>query len=141
MKNPCRVWVCFFLAATWLAAGPVQAAGIRNEHATTAASQALVKQAARGELEAAFASASMLGQAGDGALGLSLERQKQVALQGRADLGALRSVSAPGEQFFAGCVTRSFLVRYAGGTQLWMLKWRRGSEGGWVLKDLAVSGS
>ena len=64
----------------------------------------------------------------------------QAAASALERLGAVRSVSTPDDLFFAGCITRSYLVRHAQGTSRWMLKWRRGSDG-WYLKDLAVSRS
>lgn len=120
--------------------GATQAAGVRNERAATDASLAVVAQATRGELDTAFADAARLGQERDAALPRVLDRQKQAAAEALGRLGAVRSISTPDELFFAGCVTRSYLVRHAQGTSRWILKWRRGS-GGWYLKDLAVSRS
>lgn len=118
----------------------VLAAGVRNERAVINASHDVVAKAAHGELDAAFAEAAKLGQERDAAFPAVLNREKQAAASALERLGAVRSVSTPDDLFFAGCITRSYLVRHAQGTSRWMLKWRRGSDG-WYLKDLAVSRS
>lgn len=128
------------LLASSVMSDPVQASPLRDERAATRAGSALVAQAVRGELDAAFNAASTLGRENDASFVTALERQKQSAAQGATTLGAFERISAPEELFFAGCVTRSYLVHYAEGSQRWLLKFRRGN-GGWYLSDLSVRNS
>lgn len=128
------------LLASSMTTDPAQAAPLRDERAATQAGSALVSQAVHGELDAAFNTASTLGRENDATLATALERQKQAAAQGAETLGALKRISIPEELYFAGCVTRSYLVHYAEGRQRWLLKFRRGN-GGWYLSDLAVNNS
>lgn len=132
--------VCGVLLASSLMVDPVQASPLRSERAATQAGSALVTQAVHGELDAAFSTASTLGRENDAIFVTALERQKQAAVKGATTLGALERISSPEEFFFAGCVTRSYLVHYAEGSQRWLLKFRRGISG-WYLSDLSVRNS
>lgn len=119
------------------AASVSHAAEWRTQRQALMGGQATLERAALQQFDAAFAQAGELGRAGDPALQKRLESQKQLAAESATRLGAVRSLSSPEEQFFAGCITRSYFVRYSEGSQRWLLKFRRGNAG-WYLSDLDV---
>ncbi|GAC1634353.1 MAG: hypothetical protein NVS9B10_30380 [Nevskia sp.] len=117
-------------------------AGLPNEEAATAAGQALVETAARGDVGAAFKAADSLRRPDDALLAGALDaRRPQIdAQQGR--LGALEGrvrLAPPEPSIFSGCMRREYVVHYAGGDQRWLMKFRR-SRQGWTLADLEVVG-
>ena len=117
---------------------PAQGAGVPNERAAAAASDALVDRAARGESQEALEQAGGLGSSSDAGFATALARQRE-ALETQTHVAPGR-VSIPEDHHFAGCLTRRYLVRYADGREWWALKWRRG-VGGWYLKDVTVTRS
>lgn len=116
---------------------PVRAAEWRSSQTAELAGQALIEEVARGELDRAFEQAAALGRPDDSGLRERLQAHQREVAATVSDLGAVRSVSTPEETFFAGCVTRSYLVRHDEGHQRWLLKFRRGVEG-WHLSELNV---
>lgn len=102
--------------------------------------QKAIEQVSQGHIDAAFIRAQALVRPGDEAAVERLGAQKQVAMESRSRLGIVRGFSTPDEMYFAGCLTRSYFVRYVGGQQRWLLKFRRGAQG-WYLTDLDVRAS
>lgn len=125
------------LAVALLVAAPAQAAEWRSIHQAELAGQAMIEGVARGQFDQAFEQAAALGRRDDTGLRERLQAQKQEVAAVLPDLGPVRSLSTPEETFFAGCVTRSYLVRHDDGHQRWLLKFRRGAEG-WHLSELNV---
>lgn len=120
----------------WL---PANAASLRFENATVAAGNGLIRDAASGSVDTTFSRAAELGRPGDAAFTRVLQDQwKSLAAQ-RPGLGEVHRVSAVEQSYFGGCLRHEYRVRYAGGDQHWILKWRRGADG-WYLSDLAVRG-
>lgn len=128
------------VAASLLLMSPAGAAEWRSQRDALAEGQRSVEQAFRGRLDDAFVQAENLARPGDEAARARLRAEKGFAVDSAARLGVARRLSVPEEMFFAGCITRSYLVRYAGGQQRWQLKFRRGAKG-WYLSDLDVRAS
>ena len=116
------------------------AAEWRSQREALQAGQVAVEQARQQHFDMAFEQAERLVRSDDAATRERLLSQKQNALDAAARLGDVRSLSVPDETFFAGCITRSYLVRHSGGQQRWLLKFRRGHQG-WYLSDLDVRAS
>jgi hypothetical protein len=115
------------LSASGLASA---ATGWRSERDVLRAAQDVAEAAARSDLSAAFERARGLARPDDAVLLRKLEAGTQ-----EPGGAAAARLSSPTETFFAGCVTRSYLLHRAEGSDLLMLKFRRGA-GGWYLSDL-----
>ncbi|MGQ0618747.1 MAG: hypothetical protein ACT4QA_02335 [Panacagrimonas sp.] len=145
-SGPVRLWpLDSFKLSTALVLGlltwqPAYAVGLRFENATIAAGGALIRDAASGSVDIAFSRAAELGRPGDAAFTNTLQDQWKSLAALRPSLGEVHGVSAIEESHFGGCLRHEYRVRYTGGDQHWILKWRRGS-GGWYLADLAVRGT
>lgn len=116
------------------------AAEWRSERQALLAGQVAVERVRHQQLDLAFEQAALLVRPDDAATRERLLLQKRTAVDSVARLGPVQSLSVPDEMFFAGCITRSYLVRHEGGQQRWLLKFRRGHQG-WYLSDLDVRAS
>lgn len=132
-------------AAAALTAGAAEPATASSaaplgEDAAIAAGFAVVEAAAQGRVAEAFRDADALRRAGDDAFAAALAARQQAVANAAAQFGAARGPVRllPAEpSIFSGCLRREYRVRYAGGEQRWLLKFRR-TAGGWTLADLEI---
>ena len=117
-------------------------AGLPTEAAAVAAGQALVETASAGRVDEAFKTAAGLSSPSDPVVGrllsarqpaVSAEIQRLGGLAGKVRLADVEP------SIFSGCLRREYRVRYAGGEQRWLVKFRRTARG-WALADLEVIG-